>query len=436
MNTRIVLEIVTIVLLVLANGAFAMSEIAIVTARRARLETLSRAGKRGAAAALRLSNAPDRFLPTIQIGITTIGIFAGAFGGATLASEIDQWLETIPRFAPYSEILAVGIVVIAITYLSLVIGELVPKRLALNAPERIASWVAPWMERLSRVAAPAVSVLGISTRTILAILPKTPKPDPGATEEEVRHLLHRGAESGSIAKEERRMVERVFLLGDRSVRSVMTPRIEVEWLDLSRPVEGIRDQVSRSTHSRFPIAADRVDDAEGFIMAKDLWDEEITDVDAIRARIHEPLFVPETSSALHLVERIRETRTQVAFVLNEYGGFEGIVTPTDILEAIVGELPEVEDAEEPLIHEREDGSLSVDATVDVEEVRILLDVAHLEGQKETFQTIAGYVASLLGRPPNLGDVVEASGFVFEILDMDGRRVDRILITRLPDEVSP
>ena len=433
MNTRIALEILAIVFLVLANGAFAMSEIAIVTARRGRLEVLARSGKRGGAAALRLSNAPDRFLSTIQIGITTVGVFAGAFGGATLATQIDERLERIPPLVPYSEILGVGIVVIGITYLTLVIGELVPKRLALNAPERIAVRVAPWMESLSRFGAPAVAILSASTRAVLALLPKAPQVDPGATEEEVRHLLHRGAEAGSIAKEERRMVERVFLLGDRSVRSIMTPRVEVEWLDLSRPIDEIRDLVSRSTHSRFPVAIDRVDDAEGFLMAKELWDEEVTDMATLRTRVHEPLFVPETSFALDLVERIRLTRTQVAFVLNEYGGFEGIVTPTDILEAIVGELPEVEDVAEPMILEREDGSLSVDATADVEEVRIILDAPHLEGQKETFQTIAGYVASLLGRPPALGDIVESSGFRFEILDMDGRRVDRILITRRPAE---
>ncbi|HVR43071.1 MAG TPA: hemolysin family protein [Thermoanaerobaculia bacterium] len=431
MSTRILLEIGVIVLLVLANGAFSMSEIAVVTSRRARLDRMARSGRRGAAAALRLAENPDRFLSTIQVGITLIGVFTGAFGGATLAAEIGRALDEIPALDPYSEAIGVGVVVLGITYLTLVLGELVPKRIALGAPERIAARVAPLMNALARIGSPLVSLLGVSTRAVLTLLRIQPSREPSVTEEELKLLLHQGTEAGTIPREERIIVERVFLLGDRSVRSVMTPRIEVEWIDLAESIESARRKVADSPHSRFPVAAERLDEVEGILHGKDLWAGEADSLDALRDRIREPLFVPETASALALLETFRATRNHVAIVVDEYGGFEGLVTPADILEALVGELPDPEDTHEPVVLRRADGSLSLDATVDLEEVKILIGLPFLEGQKETYQTIAGWVVERLGRIPKLGDVVEAGGFRFEILDMDGRRVDRILVSEIP-----
>jgi putative hemolysin len=432
-TTRLFLEIAMIGALILANAVFAMSEIAIVTARRARLERAARRGRRGATAAIRLADNPDRFLPTIQTGITLVGVLAGAFGGATIATEIDHALEAIPGMAPYSEAVGVGVVVIAITYLSLVIGELVPKRLALAAPEKIAIRVAPFLQSLSRVASPVVRFLGWSTRVILAVLPFKQAAEPAATDEEVRLLLHQWSRSGTIAPEERRILERAFLLGDRSIRSVMTPRIEVEWIDLTQPLETARERAAASVHSRFPVARERIDRIEGILSGKDLWSSNARSFEEVLPRLREPLFIPETSSPLHVLEMFRSTRNHTAVVVDEYGGFEGLVTPADILEAIVGELPEPEDRYEPQVFRRQDGSLSVDAVVDVEEVKIHLGESWLDGQKEEgFQTIAGYVIERLGRNPKLGDVVDAGSYRFEIIDMDRRRVDRILVSKAPE----
>ena len=434
MTTRLLLEIAMIVALVLANAVFAMSEIAIVTSRRARLERAARRGRRGAAAAIRLADNPDRFLPTIQTGITLVGVLAGAFGGATIATEIDQRLERIAGMERYSEAIGVGVVVLAITYLSLVVGELVPKRLALAAPEKIAIRLAPFMEALSRFASPMVRFLGASTRAILAILPFKQAAEPAATAEEVRLLLHQWSRAGTIAPEERRILERAFLLGDRSLRSVMTPRVEVEWIDLAQPLELARQRIATSVHTRFPVARERIDQVEGILHGKDLWSHDAASFDELRSKFREPLFVPETTSALQLLETFRSTRNHTAIVVDEYGGFEGVVTPADILEAIVGELPEPEDHDEPRVLRRADDSLSVDATVDIEEVKIHLGESWLEGQKEEgFQTIAGYIIERIGRAPRLGDTVKVGRYRFEIIDMDRRRVDRILVTARKDE---
>ncbi|MFN2239817.1 MAG: hemolysin family protein [Thermoanaerobaculia bacterium] len=426
-------EVGLIMVLILANGVFAMSEIAVVSSRRARLERLARGGSRGARAAVRLSANPDRFLSTIQIGITTIGIFAGAYGGATIAKQIDDHLETFPLLAPYSEALGVGIVVVAITYLTLVMGELVPKRLALNAPERVASMVAPFMERLSRIGAPAVAVLGGSTRAVLFLLRVRKSNEPSVTEEELRLMLRQGSEVGAIEREEQIIVERVFRLSDRSVRALMTPRIEVNWLDLTQPLDSLREKAAALPHSRFPVAHERIDRIEGIVTAREV----ITapDMASLIAAIQEPLFVPRNTSVYRLLETFRETRNHVAIVIDEYGGMDGIVTPTDILEGLVGELPEIGDSEEPLIFRREDGSWSVDAALDLDELRIAVGIDLFEGQKQgVFQTVAGYVTERLARAPALGDVIVASGRRFEIVEMDGRRIDRLLVhPELPRE---
>lgn len=423
-------EVALILALILANGVFAMSEIAIVSSRRARLDRMARKGSRGARAAIRLSANPDRFLSTIQIGITTIGIFAGAYGGATIAKQIDEYLETIPALSSYSEALGVGIVVIAITYLSLVIGELVPKRLALNAPERVASMVAPVMEKLSHIGAPAVAILGVSTRTVLAMLRVRKSTEPIVTEEELRLMLRQGSEAGAIEREEQIIVERVFRLSDRSVRAVMTPRIEVDWLDLTQPLSSLREKAAALPHSRFPVARERIDQIEGVVTAREILTA--SDMASLTAAIQEPLFIPRNTSVYRLLETFRQTRNHVAIVIDEYGGVDGIVTPTDILEGLVGELPEIGDAEEPSIFLREDGSWSVDAALDLDELRIALGIELFERQKEgVFQTVAGYVTERLAKAPELGDVIVASGHRFEIIDMDGRRIDRLLVQPAP-----
>ena len=433
MATAITLEIILIVLLVLANGVFAMSEIAVVSARRARLQKMAHAGSRKAAAALRLAENPERFLSTVQMGITLIGVFAGAYGGATLAEQIEERLSSVPRLAPYGEAIGVMIVVVGITYLSLILGELVPKRLALHSPERIAAAVAGPMNALSRVAAPVVSFLSASTRAVFALLPIEKSTEPAVTEEEIRLILRQATQAGAIDPHEQQIVERVFRLGDRRVTAVMTPRVDFVWLDINRPLAELRAAASSAGHTRFPVADGGADHTLGIIHIRDLL-APAAEAD-LRSLLHPPLLVPKSTAAFALLEQFRESRNHVALVADEFGGVIGLVTPTDILEALVGELPEDGERSEPTVIQRSDGSWSFDSAVDLEEAKSILDIpTRLEGQKEQeFQTIAGYIVQRLGHIPRLGETVEAGGYRFEILDMDGWRVDRILATRVEEK---
>ncbi len=437
MTQQITLEILLIVVLMVANGVFAMAEIAVVAARKPRLQNLARRGSGRAAAALWLAENPDRFLSTVQIGITFIGVFAGAFGGATIAEQIDGRLERIPPLAPYSEAIGVGSVVLGIAYLSLVLGELVPKRLALNAPEKIAAALAPAMHTLSRLAAPAVVLLSLSTRAVLWLMRIPARQEPPITEEEVKMLLHQGMTAGTIAREEREIVERVFRLGDRSVRAVMTPRVEMEWLDLTKSLDQLRSQVAAARHTWFPVAVERIDAVTGVIQGKDLWAFGISTVSDLSGVIREPLFLPEKTSAFALLQKFRETGNHLAIILDEFGGVEGFVTPTDLLEALVGELPESGELHEPMIVQRDDGSWSIDAATDLDEVKIALGVEALHGQKENrFQTIAGYLIDRMGHLPHVGDSTLVGDYRFEIIDMDGRRIDRVLVSKVQEESAP
>lgn len=436
MSSQIALEVVLIVLLVLMNGLFAASEISLVSARKARLEHSAKAGNRRAALALRLAANPDRFLSTVQIGITLIGVLAGAFGGATVADQIDARLESVPGLGAYSEAIGVGTVVLGITYLSLILGELVPKRLALNSPERIASAVAPAMHVLSRAAAPAVHLLSASTRAVLWILRVSPSHEPPVTGEELKSLLRIGAQAGTIRHEERVIVERTFRLGHRSVGSVMTPRVETEWLDRRKPLDELRRQVSASVHNSFPVALDRIDALDGVIRAKDLLAEDVRSPADIVARMRKPLFVPVRTTALAVLQRFRDTRNHLAVIVDEFGGVEGIVTPTDVLEALVGELPETGDVDEPMIVRINDQSWSLDAMSDLEEIKIVLGIDFLEGQKDrVYQTLGGYLIGRFGYTPRIGDTVSAAGYLFEIVDTDGRRIDRVVARKSSEKSS-
>ena len=434
MSNSILLEALIIVAMILANGIFAMSEIAVVSARKARLLHRAKSGNKRAAAALRLAERPERFLSTIQIGITTIGVLAGAFGGATLGRELAAIFDTYPLIAEWSAAIAVGLVVVTISFLSIVLGELVPKRIALGAPETIASAVAPAMETLSRLASPIVTLLSWSGSLLLAILRIKPAEEMPITEDELRLLLHQGAKAGTIEAGERQIVERVFVLGGRPVRSVMTPRTDIEWLDLDRPIAELRAAAQSSSHGLFPIATRSIEKIAGIVSAKDLWAEPVTDGASLRLLARTPLYVPEKLPVLRVLDLFRETRNHVAIVVDEDGAVEGLVTPRDLFEALVGELPTGDKETEPWVVERSDGSYSLDAGLDIEEVKLLLGIDTLEGEKDSYQTIAGYVIERLRRLPKIGESVESNGWRFEIIDMDGRRIDRIIVSR-PGGVS-
>lgn len=426
MGNSIILEIVIILLLVVLNGLFAMSEIAIVSARKPRLQQWAEKGDKRAQLALSLAEDPEDFLSTVQIGITLIGIIAGVFGGATLAEDLAAVLANIGVPVQYSEPVGVGIVVAIITYLSLVIGELVPKNLALQNAERTAMAVATFMYRLSRIVYPFVWLLTVSTQFITRLLGVKPATDPSITDEEIEIMLQQGADVGVFDPEEPEIVRRIFRLSDRTVRSLMTPRREIVWIDRADDVDAIRKKIANQSFSRFPIAENDLDHVVGYIDVKDLIKQYSNDFDFDPFKIvYPPLFVPETMSALELLERFKEQHVHLALVFDEYGGLEGLVTSNDLLEAIVGNI-DVPDT--PLITPREDGSWLIDGTLPFEELLELLNLQDAERLREShYQTVGGFTLSMVKGIPTEGQRFEWQGFRFEVMDMDGFRVDKVLV---------
>jgi putative hemolysin len=432
-------EILIVLLLVMANGIFSGSEIAVVSARKIRLEQMSDQGNRKARAALRLANAPNTFLATVQIGITLIGILSGAVGGATIAQRLRPVFEGVPALQPYSEGISVAVVVTAITYLSLVIGELLPKRIALNNPEQIACTVAGPMRLLSRATAPLVHVLGISTEALLKLLGVQASDEPDITEEEIKVMIRQGAESGMFEEAEHEMVQRVFRLGDRPIKAMMTPRTDITWLNTEAALEKNLQAVTGSNHSRFPVGRGSLDHCIGVIRGSHLLSAQLSGqpVD-LEAMAQTPLYVAESARALGVIEQFKQTGVHIALVTDEYGGLEGLVTLTDLMEAIVGGLPSLEDHEEPLVIQREDGSWLLDGSLDVNELKHLLKKDHLPDEAMgNFHTLGGFVMYSLEHVPQSGEFFDWDGLRFEVMDMDGTRVDKILVRALPaDPAAP
>jgi len=423
------LEIAIILVLVLVNGAFAMSELAIVSSRRARLQALQRKGSAGAAAALALAEDPQRFLPTVQVGITLVGIFAGAFGGARLAGTFGAALNAVPGVAPYGMEIAFGLVVIAITYLSLILGELVPKQVALRNPEKVAVLVARPLSALARWSGPIVWVLGQSSAFVLRLFGPAGPSEQAVTEEEVKAVVAEGAEAGALEHEERHMIERVLRLADKPVRALMTPRNDLAWLDRSDGPADIAARLRASDVTRFVVADGRVDNVVGVIVVKDLLDQMLEGAPmSVAAVLRQPLVLPDTLSALDALERLRGDRLGMALVMDEYGSFEGVVTASDLLEAIVGDLGAAEPAADGTAVERHDGTLLLDGSMASDELRARLDLPELPGSG-TYHTVAGLMLALLKRVPKEGDRIVWAGWRFEIVDMDGRRVDKVLASR-------
>jgi putative hemolysin len=427
----VLLEILAILFLLIANGVFAMSETAVIAARKARLQQRAEEGDVKAAEALKLASDPNQFLSTVQIGITLVGIFAGAFGGATLAEKLSVSLRAVPALRPYSDTLALVLVVLAITYLSLVIGELVPKRLALINPERVAASVAAPMRLLSVAAAPAVKVLTLSTDGILRLAGIRPSQEPPVTEEEIRVLIDQGTEAGVFEEAEQDIVESVFELGDLRVRQLMTHRVDVEWLNIEDPPEKNQEKLLSGAYSRYPVGEGSVDRIVGVVHAKHLMRGCLVrgSLD-LREAVRPPVFIPESVRALRLLALFKECRQEIALVVDEHGGLEGLVTLTDILESIVGRMPSAEREDEPPVVRREDGSWLVDGMLPVSEVKDLLDLRALPGEEEgLYETLGGFLTTYLGQIPASGTHFEFEDIRFEVIDMDGHRVDKVLVSR-------
>ena len=431
-------QIFIIAALIIANGLFAMAEIAIVSARKARLQQRAEEGDEGARIALELANSPSRFLPTIQIGITLIGIFAGAFGGATIADKLAPELNRLSWIAPHGGAVSLFIVVLAITFLSLIIGELVPKQIALQHAERISAAFAPAIRSLAWVASPLVHLLSLSTHLVLRLFGIKPSAETSVTEEEIKLMIEQGTQEGVFEPTEQEMVERVFRLGDRTVNALMTPRPDVIWLDLNDPPEEIQSKITSNSHTHYPVAEDQIDTIIGMVNSKDLLSQNLScrPID-LRSVLQPALFIPESMSALDLLERFKKKRTHVALVIDEHGGFQGLITTSDVLEAIVGDIPTPGESDEADVIHREDGSWLVDGKVLADELKELLQKDELPFEDENlYQTLGGLVMAFLDRIPRSGNHFDWDGYRFEVVDMDGHRVDKVLIKPLAPEPPP
>ena len=433
--TALVLELLLILALVMANGVFALAEIAIVSSRKVRLQQQAEAGHAGARAALALATQPTRFLSTVQIGITLVGILAGAFGGATLAKTLGASIARLPPLAPYGEAIGLGIVVVAISYLSLVVGELLPKRLALGNPERIAAAMARPMAFLSRALAPAVSLLTGSTDLLLRGLGIRLEAEPPVSAEEIRILIEQGRRGGVFEASEQALMEGALELGGLRAGMLITPRLDVEWIDLTQPLERARDTIFASRHAYFPAARANLENVEGILRGRDVLAALLSGQPFdLAALLHPPLFVPEARPVLELLELFRTTGENMAVIIDEFGGLQGIVTLTDVIEALVGAFHVPGQPNPPAATRRADGSWLLDGRMTLPEVRELLGLARLppEGQRG-YDTLGGFVMAMLGRIPIIGQSFLYAQMCFEVVDMDGRRVDQVLVTPAPPE---
>jgi len=422
-------DIVILALLLLVNGFFAMAELAVVSARRVRLLQAASAGSNGARAALRLLDEPTRFLSTVQIGITLVGVLAGVYSGAKFAEPLQELLQAWPLLAPHAEVVAFGVVVLIVTYLSLVVGELVPKRWALAHPERIAAAVSVPMEWIARASAPLVWLLQRSTESLLRLLGMKSVPRSVMTEEEIRALIAEGAREGVFLHAEQQMIEGVLKLADRNVRSIMVPRGDIVWLDADDDAATVAAAMRTSGHSRYLVCRGDPEGLVGVVQTGDLlaWLQGEGEPDLAR-RARPPLVVQESTSILRMLDLFRASALHLAVVVDEHGSVEGIATPTDILAAIAGELPDAGSLDAPTAVRREDESWLIDGRMAIDGVERLLACEGM-ARGDDYTTLAGFVLAELGHLPATGERFSWRDLDFEVIDMDGRRIDQLLVRR-------
>lgn len=435
------LEVVLIALLILANGVFAMAEMAVVSANRLRLQRLADGGNQGARTAARLVEEPNDLLATVQVGITLIAVLSGAFGGAALAEPLAQWLSRWEWLAPYAFPVAMAAVVVLITYASLVVGELVPKRLALNAPERIASRLAGLMTAISRVTAPLVAVLGASTDLLLRLLRVREVEEEPVDEDDISMMVEEGLKQGTVEPAEREIIVNAFWLGERRVNSILTPRSSLTWLEVDRGLDGLREALASTPHSRYPVCRGSVDEVIGFVNARDLLAAMLDGEEpALEDHLREPLFVPETLPTLTLLERFKTTGVHFAVVLDEYGGVEGIATLRDLVEELVGEVPGVDDVVQPSIVDLGPSHWSVAGSLELEELAKLLGLdaselpTHDAGPSDSsrsvsIRTVGGLVALRTGQVPRVGDSIVVGPWRLAVTETDRMRAQRVDVQR-------
>ncbi len=429
-DAMLALHLTIVFLLILLNGFFAMAEIALVSARNARLQTLADSGNAGARAALELKADPSRLLATVQIGITVIAVLSGTFGEATLGDWLERELAQHSGFlARYAHVISMALVVLGISYLSLIIGELVPKRVALLHPERIAAALAGFMRAMARVGAPLEHLLTASANLVLRLLPLRRDAAAPVTDAEITFMLRESVASGHIHKGETEIVEMALRLGDRRISAVMTPRTQVEWLDLDDPEEENRAKIRDTVYSRLVVVQGGLQQVVGIVHAKDLLTAMLAGRPFdLRAATRPPLYLPNTVTVLRALEVFKSSGEPLALVVDEYGDLEGLVALNDMLEALVGDI----DADRRVVR-RDDGSWLIDGMVGLDELKQVLGLAHLTGEDPDFHTLGGYIMARLNRVPMIADRIAADGFAFEVVDMDGRRVDRVLVSPIGED---
>jgi putative hemolysin len=428
------MEVALLLGLILLNAVFAMSEIALVTSRKARLQALVDDGDAGAAAAMALNEEPTRFLSTIQVGITSIGVMSGIVGEATLAAPLSTWLVQTFGFEPENtRWVATGVVVMVVTYLSIVLGELTPKRIAQMGPERIARVMARPLMALSVIAAPFVKLLSFSTEIIIKLLRVRDTSANAVTEEEIQALIQEGSESGVIDEQERAMVRNVFRLDERQIAGLMTPRSDIVYLDLEDPMADNLAKVVSSEHARFPVCRGSLRDVVGLVSARQLLKQAVQEgkMDLTTA-LQPAIFVPESLTGMELLENFRSAPLHTALVVDEYGEVQGLVTPQDLFEAIAGEF-KTTTQEDAWAIQRKDGSWLLDGLIPIPELKDRLNLDEVpEEDLGRYNTLSGMMMLLLGRVPHTADAADWEGWRFEIVDMDRKRIDKVLATRLPE----
>lgn len=426
-------EILIIIVLILINGVLAMSELAIVSSRKTKLQHWADNGDAGARAALKIASAPNDFLSTIQIGITLIGIFAGAYGGANVTDELTEWLKPFPALAPHSAVLSMSIVVVSITYLSLIIGELVPKRLALQAPEMVAKYVAKPMSIMSSLARPLVHFMSGSTNLVLKAMGIKEYSETPVSQAEIHVMIEQAAEAGIVEEAEQEMVNEVLRLGDRRVTALMTPRTDVSWLNGNETLSTVLPEIAQASHSKFLVCDKDVDEVLGIVELKKLMFAALENKEQLlKDLVIQPLYVPENTTALQLLEKFRDSKQQIAIVLDEYGGLQGLVTSEDIFQTIVGELPE--EGEEPKWQNAEmpDGSWLLQGQMPIDEFFDMFSVQRDLDDDGTYNTLAGFILAMLEKIPAAGEKFSWHGLSIEVVELERQRIDKVKVVKESD----
>jgi putative hemolysin len=429
------MEFIVIILLILLNGVFAMYEIALVSSRRTRLEEKADEGNRGAYRALKLLDHPQEFLSTIQIGITLIGIISGAYSGVAIAEHLTPYIAAVPALANLASFLSIAIVIAIVTYFSILVGELVPKSIALEHPETITIALTPFMRFMATITYPLVWILSISTKGLLKLFKLKPNSSPPFSEEEIRLMLKQGSESGVIDKHESEMITEVFRFGSKTAFSIMTPRIDIKWIDVNQPKEETLQMIAGAGYSKYPVCNGSVDKVVGIVAVKDILRiiEQKEDFNLLPI-LTETLFLPETQPASAVLDKFREKKIHIAIVVDEYGGTEGLITLHDLVEHILGDLPDLLDKEPPDYQPCEDGTYFVNGSMNFWEFADLLDFPEMddeefEEESRQYSTVGGLAMHILGSVPKKGDTFSFHEFRFSIMEMDGNRVAKLHVTK-------